>query len=94
MSASTRRLGGVLDTYLRKRLNRDIHPAITAVRDEGEATTTFLKPFSNNQQAASSDAAVVGLQREAVSGFAPTDADQDYDVSLYDIPYTSCPLLA
>ncbi|KAM6522883.1 hypothetical protein FALCPG4_012498 [Fusarium falciforme] len=85
MPASTRRLGGVLDTYLRKRLNRDIHPAITAVRDEGETTTTFLKPFSNNQQAASPDAIVVGLQREAVSGFAPTDADQDYDVSLEEI---------
>jgi len=87
MSASTGRLGTVLDTYFRKRLKRSIHPAIAAARDQSEATSTFLKPFSNDQPVASSDAVVVGLQREGVSTLAPTYDDQDYGVSLYDILY-------
>jgi hypothetical protein len=75
-----------LDTYLRKRLRRDIHPAITAVRDEGEATSTFLKPPDNAPQATSSNAVTVGLQGDPAPTLVGSDGeDEDYDVSLYDI---------
>lgn len=39
---SRRRLGGLADLYLRKRLTRDSHPALKAVRDDGEATSDML----------------------------------------------------
>ncbi|KAK6340045.1 hypothetical protein TWF730_001820 [Orbilia blumenaviensis] len=87
MSPSSRRLGGLVDTYLRKKLPRDIHPAITAVRDEGEATTTFLKPPDDEPQATSSNAVVVvGPQGDVVPAQAALDDDdEDYDVSLEEI---------
>lgn len=44
MHTSTRHLGGLLDTYLRKKLSRNIHPAITLIRDHGEATSPFSRP--------------------------------------------------
>ena len=94
MSTSSRRLGSLVDTYLRKRLRRDIHPAITAVRDEGEATTKFLKPPDDESQARSSNAAVVRPQGDIGPALvASDDGDEDYDVSLYDNLYASCPLL-
>ncbi|EGC45637.1 conserved hypothetical protein [Histoplasma capsulatum var. duboisii H88] len=39
---SRRCLGGLADLYLRKRLTRDSHPALKAVRDDGEATSDML----------------------------------------------------
>ena len=77
-----------MDTYLRKKLRRDIHPAITAVRDEGEATNTFLKPPDDELQATSSNAVVVRPQGDIVpTQVTSDDNDEDYGVSLYDILY-------
>ncbi|KAK3367801.1 hypothetical protein B0H63DRAFT_489796 [Podospora didyma] len=77
MSTSTRRLGRLLDNYLRKRLSRDIHPAITLVRDRGEATSTFLLPPDDNPQATSSKALVGRPQGE--------DDDDKFEIDLDEI---------
>ncbi|KAH9224701.1 hypothetical protein DL95DRAFT_516944 [Leptodontidium sp. 2 PMI_412] len=39
----TRRLGGMVESYVRKRLPRDIHPAFTAVRNREEAATDLVQ---------------------------------------------------
>lgn len=90
MSTSSRRL---LDTYLRKRLHRDIHPAIKAVRDKGEATNTSLKPPGDEPQV-TSNAVVARPQGDVVpTQVASDDDDEDYELSLYDIAYSSYPLI-
>ncbi|KAK4651589.1 hypothetical protein QC762_602270 [Podospora pseudocomata] len=40
---TNRGLGTLVDSYVRKRLRRDIHPAFAKVRDKSEAESTFLK---------------------------------------------------
>ncbi|KAK4204944.1 hypothetical protein QBC40DRAFT_272041 [Triangularia verruculosa] len=42
-SNSGRGLGSLVDSYIRKRLRRDIHPALTSTRVKAEAESTFLK---------------------------------------------------
>lgn len=37
-------LGGMVESYVRKRLPRDIHPAFTAVRNREETTTGLVQP--------------------------------------------------
>jgi len=89
MSTSTRRLGGLLDTYLRKRLSQNLHPAITLVRDHGEETSTFLQSPSEELQATSSNALVVRPQVDVVpaSPSPVDDEDELEEVDLYDKPY-------
>ncbi|KAM7222207.1 hypothetical protein V8F06_002479 [Rhypophila decipiens] len=80
MSTSSRRLAGVLDTYLRKRLSRNIHPAITLVRDHGEETSTFLQPPGEEPQVTSSSAVVIRPQGDIVPA-ASTVPDVEGDES-------------
>ncbi|KAK4208819.1 hypothetical protein QBC37DRAFT_391694 [Rhypophila decipiens] len=78
MSTSSRRLAGVLDTYLRKRLSRNIHPAITLVRDHGEETSTFLQPPGEEPQVTSSNAVVIRPEGDIVPAASTVmDAEDD-----------------
>ncbi|PGH07687.1 hypothetical protein GX51_01696 [Blastomyces parvus] len=66
-TSTRRRLGGLADLYLRKRLTRDSHPGLKEVRDDGEATsdtllvpvsggiTTDISPIQNQNQADADD---------------------------------------
>jgi len=90
MSASSGRLGSLLDTYIRKRLRRDIHPAIKAVRDEGEATVTFIRPPDDEPQATLSNTVEVKPQGDTIPNPAASnddDNDDDFEDSLYDTRY-------
>ncbi|KLJ12760.1 hypothetical protein EMPG_12242 [Blastomyces silverae] len=73
---SRRRLGGLADLYLRKRLTRDSHPGLKAVRDDGEATSDMsLVPVSGG---ITSDISPVQKQNPTVAK-DPLESDDEDD---------------
>ncbi|OJD25472.1 hypothetical protein ACJ73_03156 [Blastomyces percursus] len=72
---SRRRLGGLADLYLRKRLTRDSHPGLKAVRDDGEATNDMLlAPVSGVK---SSDISSIQKQNQTVAKDSLESGDED-----------------
>ncbi|KAK0672653.1 hypothetical protein QBC41DRAFT_313089 [Cercophora samala] len=86
VSNSNRGLGSLVESYVRKRLRRDIHPALAKVRDKAEAESTFLKATGTDQQVSWHNAVDVtgdGEQNQALAGLV--DGETDLDISLEEI---------
>ncbi|PGH30406.1 hypothetical protein GX50_06842 [[Emmonsia] crescens] len=70
-----RRLGGLADLYMRKRLTRDSHPGLKAIRDDGEATSDMLLvPASGGT---TSDLSPVQQQNQKVANDQLESDDED-----------------
>ncbi|OAX82257.1 hypothetical protein ACJ72_03394 [Emergomyces africanus] len=70
-----RRLGGLADLYMRKRLTRDSHPGLKAIRDHGEASNdTLLVPAAG---ATTSALSPVQQQNNKVANYQLESDDED-----------------
>ncbi|OJD18718.1 hypothetical protein AJ78_01255 [Emergomyces pasteurianus Ep9510] len=78
-----RRLGGLADLYMRKRLTRDSHPGLKAVRDDGEASNDdmLLIPASGGT---TSDLSSVQEQQNNKVANGPLESD-DEDEALQEL---------
>ncbi len=66
------RLGGMVESYVRKRLPRDIHPGFTAVRVREEASTALVQiPVHDETQ--------LVLVRHEEHGPEPDEVEADND---------------
>ena len=71
-------LYGIVDTYMRKRLALDTHPAFTALRHHAEAECTLPQiPYNEEIRA---DLAAEGMHHQKIDDF---ELAQDGDVQLY-----------
>lgn len=85
-----RRLGGLADLYMRKRLTRDSHPGLKAIRDDGEATSDMLLvPASGGT---TSDLSPVQQQNQKVANDQLESDDEDD--ALYAAPLFTYILVA
>ncbi|KAF2647326.1 hypothetical protein K491DRAFT_709242 [Lophiostoma macrostomum CBS 122681] len=82
MATSSRRLGGLVDTYLRKRLRHDIHPALTAVRDQSDATDV-------EAQRSIPEAVIWRPQTDDIPAPVALNDEKDVEISLWT-HLTSC----
>jgi hypothetical protein len=72
-------LGNLVDGYVRRKLRRDIHPALDALRDHGNAP-------AGNSQVIASRSSVRGEDKESmeISQSTPSPDNKD-DYDLYEV---------